>query len=518
MIKNIFGSTLVLALALLLSSCYGRDDNYKYKEPRPAITISGVEASYGKTSFVDQLHIEPQITTTLDNPDLEYLWTIYTSYISPPEVVPVRTIGTEPVLDFPVNEKPQTYIIELKVTDKNNGLEAFASTRLEVSNEFSLGHYILKEIDGGTDMDLHLPDNDVIPDLLNKSLGARITGTPNHLGLLGKYSFLNEETAQIEVTTALNVATDTEFNMVNVADMGVIHTHDDMFYYDDPQQEESLFSTFNFYGATYVSDKGVYFTSYDLIWGSGGSGKFGTAMAIPGGCRPSRHIMAEQYYVFMFDELNKRFMYSDFNGTLYAYNNEDSQGNIPPYTPNNVPYDLIYFGRNQIGSNDPSGFAVMQDPNNPDKRYLYEMSLAGGQENPIISVSEITGLNFNRAERFAMNELQARVIYYFVGNQLYSYKIDDGVEEPITLNGFDAGDEITYLSNRYWQGGSDDNFNYLAIGTYSGGNYKVYLYNVVGGTPVGAPARILQGQGKMRFMQYVTPLFTPQNGDKYPLS
>lgn len=520
--KNIIKITLTVAVAILATACYQSDDNYKYKNPRPEITITGVEKVYEKTAFIDVLKIEPEITSTVANPDFEYCWSIYTYYgdaASPPDVIPVRVISTEKTLDYLVKDKPQSYSIELKVTNKNNGQEAFAVTRMNVTSEFSTGHYILKEIDGKTDMDLHTPDNDLLTDLLLKSLGRRIEGTPNHLGLLGKYSYIDPLSSQIEVTTSLNVATDHEFNMINTADMSVIHNHDNMFYYDNPPAEKSLFSAFQNFGAIYFSDQGVYFATYDLIWGGGGSGKFGVRLAVPGGCRPSKHVVVNPYYSFFFDESQGRFMYIDMNAGVGIYNDEDAAGNTPEYKPNNIPHKLLYFGRSQVEMWTTNGFAVMQDKADAGKRYLYEMTLSYDTTNPIIEVRDMSGTKFAQADRYAINELQARVIYFVVNNQLYTYKIDDKLEEPLTLTGLAADEEITYLSNRYWLDGPEETqFNYLAVGTYKGGNYKVYLYEMVGGMPIGAPVRILQGEGKMTFMQYVTPDLTAENNDKYPSS
>ena len=89
----------------------------------------------------------------------------------------------------------------------------------------------------------------------------------------------------------------------------------------------------------------------------------------------------------------------------------------------------------------------------------------------------------------------------------------------MTLQGLGAGEEIVYLRNRFWTGGSEKNFNYLAVGTQQGNRYKVYFYELQGATPTGAPVRILEGEGRLSSVHYITPEFEAiTSRTDYPLS
>lgn len=520
--NKIINFSMMLLLLFWTASCYEKDENYEYK-PETKLAIQGIDALYEKVAMIDTLHIDPAIIVSDPAHELTYEWSMFVYYgdaASAPKEVPVKVIGTERVLDYVVVEKPQSYNVVLKVMNKTTTQETYAMTRVNVNNEFSRGFYVLKEVNGESDMDLHLPSGEFISDLLYQVNGSRINGSPNSLSVLLKYSYIDPETSNKVPTTAFTIATKNKFHIIDVADMSTLYDHNNMFYEENPPQEESLFACFTYYGATYFSDKGAYFSSYDLIYGSGGSGKFPLATSIAGGYRPNINVLAERARVYFFDELNGRFLLSDHNGQVKTFNNENKDGVIPAYLPNGIKHKLIFFGRNKIGNNTGSGFALMQDVTDNGKLYLYELELAGNSNNPVLGVTEVTDKNLKKASCYATNELLARVIYFVTDGQPFVYKVDNGNAEPLTLQGIGTGEEITYIRNRYWTGSSvdKDNFNYLAVGTQNTDQYKIYLYELIGSVPTGAPVCVLKGEGRLAGLQYVTPDFTAESGDKYPLS
>jgi len=381
----------------------------------------------------------------------------------------------------------------------------------------------MKDVGGVTDMDLYTANGELFSNVIEKVQGRKFPGTPRSLAVLPKYNYLEAGTLQRIITTALTVATTDGFWIVDISDLNVGYDLETMFYFKlDPGSP--LFAAFHYYGTFYFSDNGVYRTQYDLVWGSGGSGLFGTPTAIAGDNRPNINITADQYFTYVFDELNGRFLFLNFNGVYSAFSNQNSAGETPELLPNDITDKMLYYGRNKLGTNQSSGFAVMQHPTDPSKRYLYELGLANASSmtamNPMRWKREITGLNFNQATLYANDEIQTRSLYYSTGSKVYKYLIDSGEESELNLQGFGAGETITYIKNMYWTGAAaeSDRFNYLAIGTQVGGNYKIYLYNLIAGEPIGSPANILQGEGKAVKMQYITPEFTVNIGSyQYPL-
>ena len=104
-------------------------------------------------------------------------------------------------------------------------------------------------------------------------------------------------------------------------------------------------------------------------------------------------------------------------------------------------------------------------------------------------------------------------------NEVWMYSVESGEEQRLNLNELDG--EITYVSNRYWTNDaidSQNNFNYLAVGTHKDGKYKVYLYEILGGKPYGKPVRVLEGEGKVVKMHYVDPSMSMVSYSYFPSS
>jgi hypothetical protein len=389
---------------------------------------------------------------------------------------------------------------------------------------------VLKEVNGETDMDLHISDNQLIENLLYNKNGYRIAGTPNSLNVLLKYSYLDTTTASYRPTTALAVSTTEDFHIVDIADMATIYDHANMFYSGSAENEESLYASFVTYGAVYFSDKGVNFSNYDLVYGEGGVGKFGDKLSVSGNCKPNRHIVVSSTGTYYFDELNKRFLACSDNGLLLPFDNSYAGANPGHgYQPNEMTHELKFMGNHEMISDQPWAFAIMQDQDG--KSYLYELEMPDAMEmmmadwgydvlyNPIQAVTDISNQKLAEAKLWATNEKLARVIYFVADGQLYSYNINEKQETALTLQGLGAGEEIVYLRNRFWTGGSEKNFNYLAVGTQQGNRYKVYFYELQGATPTGAPVRILEGEGRLSSVHYITPEFEAiTSRTDYPLS
>ena len=72
------------------------------------------------------------------------------------------------------------------------------------------------------------------------------------------------------------------------------------------------------------------------------------------------------------------------------------------------------------------------------------------------------------------------------GNKLYSYDLNGIVaEKELPLAGLAADETVTYIANRFLK--ANDSWDRLFVGTQKGNTYKIYIYDVVGGEPVGQP-------------------------------
>ena len=164
---------------------------------------------------------------------------------------------------------------------------------------------------------------------------------------------------------------------------------------------------------------------------------------------------------------------------------------------------------------------MFEDGNIAGKHYIYQLVLGIDPSNPIEKVTEVaTSSKLNGANLFAVNELTAKVMYFVNDNQLYMYDLIQNTEELLRPTDMTTGEEITYISNRYWSGSdnADKNFDYLVFATHKDGKYKVYLYEILGGKPYGKPVRVLEGEGKVVKMHYVDPSMSMVSYDYFPNS
>ena len=520
--RNMMKFQAVFLLFFGMVACYDKDENYEYKpKTELSVILNGLKKSY--TSLEDTLYCDPDIMVSDSAHELKYEWSIFTAYDKDktPEVVPVTVIGEEKVLRYPVTEKPNSYTVMLRVINENTAQEVCVYEDIRVINELSEGFYVMKEVEGDSDLDLHFLDGEKLENLLYRKNGVRLAGAPNSCSVLLKYSYIDTTTAAFVPTTALALATKEDFHIVDVADLGTIYSHENMFYGEVPEGEESLFACFHCYGTSYFSDKGTYFCYYDLLWGSGGSGKFPVATAINGGCKPNINICSDGSNVFFFDELNGRFLCIDANGGLYDY--PDQEG-IPV---NGIRHSLLF-----LGNTGGKQVAIFQDADDAEKLWLYELELVvedpwwGGTMantgNPITKVSEISNEKLKKAELFCSNETSARILYFVMEDQVYAYDIDNQTETLLNLDGLDAGEEISFIRHRYWgrEADPEKNFDCLVVGTQTGNDYEICMYDLTGGMTTGSVARSFTGEGLAVGLQFVTPDFGITSGvtGDYPVS
>jgi hypothetical protein len=499
--KNRYILPLAAIMTLFLAGCFSDKGNYDYSE-LIEVTAPGLESSYTVVSLQDTLRVDPGVTP---GDAFEHVWML-AHFAAPPHI---DTIGRERLLEYPVNLKQGLYEIILRATNLATGQPTYHRASLNVVTPFSVGFYVLKDMGDHTDLDLHLPTGEVMPGLLEKSNEGVMNGKPTSLGASFHYTYDNLETNERERgIITLNICAGEEARVIRVEDMATIHTHQTLFLRDAPAVTP-YYITHTGAGMAYITSGGIFFN--DNLFES--SGKFGSKRPVADDyvVNPRSLVVGPEF--FFYDDLNNRFLFLDgamLLGAISAF----------PYLwmgddPNYIPHELLYFGHNHVAQMMHGGYAIFQDRNTPGKRYLYTFTRMDWFTILLTSAGIDPSLKFNEATYFATNELDSYTIYFLHDNRLYMYDAYIGTETPLSPQGLPAGEEITYVSNRYYVNPDDleANFNYLAIATHQAGRYKIYLYNILGGQPYGDPVRILEGEGKVAKMQYFTNKFLTTPGD-----
>lgn len=121
---------------------------------------------------------------------------------------------------------------------------------------------------------------------------------------------------------------------------------------------------------------------------------------------------------------------------------------------------------------------------------------------------------FNTAQVYATNKgASTQMLYGGVGDKFYIYNTGNDTETLVSPTGMGGGETITMITHKPGIQNPADNSDapangYMIIATHKDGNYKVYVYNVVGGAPDGAPVKTYSGAGKVVDMQFAGGTFS----------
>jgi hypothetical protein len=483
--KKITHILFILIALFCITSCYVDKGNYDYT-PISDIVIEGIETSYLKVSAVDTLIISPQLNTTYSENELEYVWVMFDSKNNR------DTLSLGKNLTYKVKESPGSYQVFFFVKNKTNGYYVHSITSLNVVTEYSRGHYILKEdASGNTDFDLLLDDGRLISNILLTAQGSTLSGKPRSMGLLYSKQFVDPDLLTKTSAHCLGVITyNKKANIYRAFDMKPLFEHSSMFY-EEPDDVPYKFLTVMWMN-TYLSDKGAFSTYVS----EQGTGKLGFPTGVPGGSdywavSPS---LAGMVY---WDETNSRILWNNYNGIASVLTDA-------VYPTSGLNYDCLFMG-NYRGV----VYSLFKDKSNSSRLVLYRITTSSMSRPP--KVNNVIEIDINSkmhgATLFASNQYTADIIYFVNSNKLYYYDVTNNAEHEITAAGLPANETITFIANRQYTVASPT-FDYLTIGTYLNGTYKLYMYNMIGGQPNGDPVRTTSGTGRIKETHYLGTSFS----------
>ena len=450
--QKIFSFAFMCSLMLLVTSCFD-DDSTAWNNPLTRITIDGIESAYEKTAYVgDRLQIHPVVETGPSDDKIQYKWIL-------------------------INEKTGT-------------------TTLTVQTNFSKGFYILKETaDGNTELDELDFTWNLAENLLTKIDGQPMPGKPANLCQLYDQNYINTENDEIETTNGLIVSTDKDFGFYRATDLKRILDRSNLFYDEGPADEIVYSIHAGYFNAMMMTSKGFY--SF-----SGGTGQFGM---------PDVDTNTSPYYYSDFAAEGGGAYWNPvthsitgFDYLLNPYPLTDMSMGSEDITQNLTNYDCLHCGYSFISWME-NGYFILRD-NSTQSRYIYiiDGSFSGQYLNSRTKLDPNS--HMAKAEHYATNGGSASYIYCAEGGKLYACITNTGdfSEVEIKPEGLPSGEYINFVANQFWDDETSGNvFNYLIIGTQSGNNYKLYVYETNGGAPVGSPVKVIQGSGKVRKVRYL---------------
>ena len=138
---------------LFLTACYEDKGDYDYHELDQVTidtTATGMQSEYALMRY-DTLHLEPnvyfngQLVDDSGNYPLDYEWTIFSATTGAGANTVSDVIGTERILDTPITRTGGNYLVQLVVTNRNDGIKQFFRIPVAVSEVFDGGWMVFYE-------------------------------------------------------------------------------------------------------------------------------------------------------------------------------------------------------------------------------------------------------------------------------------------------------------------------------------------------------------------------------------
>lgn len=481
--------------SLLFTACFS--DDSEEGTMMPDITIADLEEQYTATSFVEEfLDIQPVITTSIPEQNLEYRWVVMQNNDESGAKTPKEElIGSEKNLHYEVALSPKTYTLKLEVVDKETGFMRSKTTSLVVVTEFSKGFYILKETsDGNTDIDLfNLETGSLGSDLISSIHGAPLNGSPLNMSISYLNYYIDESDQQVKYANQLFVGTKTgDFRMFNSNDLSVTFDRENICYSDLGEDEIIYAVQHSMWNNNMLTNKGAYnnYSGAMADYGMTCSGRYGVPALDSGGSIYFFYYYMNMYY---WDEANGRIYLVDYNGSARPCT--DSEG---------LPMDLSAYRCVGGGPNalDGMSYFVLEDKTTKER----QLASIFGFSDMIMMMPITPGTHMAQSDFVAFNANQGSYIYNIDGGKLYAYDTMMADERQISLQGI-SGD-VCYVSNLYTNAMFSDGFDYLLVGQQNGDEYVLHFYNMVGGIPDGTPFATVKGTGKLKNCRYMNPQLT----------
>lgn len=503
--KTIVG--LFLAV-FVLGSCYKDKGSYDYN-PIPKIVINGIKPEY-KVIKDQRLQINPEFS---NKEDYKAVWTIFEEQNPTGKV---DTVSTSLNLDYLMDKRVNKYTLVLTLENlKNQDVQIF-KTQLDVQTVFTSGWYVLKNMNGMTELDHIASDWSKTPNILSAIQGSSLPGKAVGMAYTAEINYVDKDGVKENKARTLWAVSDKGGRMMRIDDMSVAYSLEDAFFSWTPNQTPRGIRQQQ--GAiAYYSDQGLH--NMYLITASA-MHRFADRMRISNLSfgDPESYILSKSNYVtynftMFYDELNARFL-ADVNGTLIRFMDYDSKGYPVSVKPNKMNSDILFMGRNEN-----HGYALMKNRTSGDAT-MYKLDIAGYNNantyhSPIMGTTSIAASNeVLRAKVYGINA-ELPYLFYSTGNNLHMYDCDNGKETLNIIPAFDG--EVTLIKHVFWRFMNEPRFEYFIVATEKAGRYKIYFYQMLAGKPnLSKEVRVIEGEGAVDALQFADPKMPNFGHGVYP--
>lgn len=501
---------LFCGIAILFASCKKDQGNYNYKAAEE-ISVEGVESTYTLISEKDRITLDPKVTCTDPQAELEYMWGIYeTNVQGAPPVLDI--IGRTKALDYPIKRAPKDWVLVLRVTNKHTGYSKYLNSTLTIITEFTRGWYVAKDDGAQTDLDLFLTPASIVPQGKRENIfsavnGAKIDGKAKLLTYVSNYR--STVTGVLAATKTLFVTTDKDVSAIYISTLKQIRNMDNLFLGASPTKAPN---------AMFAGASANYLINDGKLYGLGvvefNNGLFG-APKMKDASNSPYHL--SDYFLYgarvesvLFDDMSSSFLAMS-QATASAMNGMSDE--IRPGTETGMPANnnnkkMLFMGfKSSVPTGAPdnrdrvTGYAVFQDKTDPTLKILSKVEPYRTNIFLTNDILKTTDKLYNATD-YALLVEDENVLYFVSDNQVWSRNLSNKVEKLEFTP--PAGEQLTFIRHKKYTE-TNYSFNYVMVATKSGDNYKVRMFNKSSGSISGNPVFTLEGNGMVRDVTYISP-------------
>lgn len=466
---------ILSALLIGISSCYKDKGNYDY-DAALEISIDSIQKSYITYTFVDTLKITPTISPS--NSEYDCWWGVYPTNVQ--QSVALDTICYSRDLEFPITLAPGTYSLVFCAKEKVTGVAQIVETPLTTLTSLSKGWYVLRTQDGYTDFDLFTGTDKIENVIAANNDGRNLKGEARAVAHLTRYKSWDDESSRYANVNTIFALSSEDMAAIRVDEGTIIHTFEDMFF----EAPEIVLPQDVFGGDMdiFFMNNGKIYSIYNMM---ANSGRFGEAK--------TGNYSLSSYRIY--DVFSNPLLYDENSCSFCSANSTDTE--LIPFAgkANDMNADLLFMGPTSYGA-----YALMKMKQEDRYLMLNLDTYAYAYSDPILSCDTLENtIEIVHADHWASSTIN-QIIYYSQENNIYSCNI--GAKYEIQLQvALPAQEKVTYMRHLTFNN-TENNFNYLAVASHDGENYKVYLYEIQAGKLQENP-KILEGQGKVGALIYI---------------
>lgn len=452
----------IIAGMLFLSACYDDKGNYDYQQLNE-ISISNIEQSYEKIALADSLIVQPEVTATIAA-DYDYMWYV----INPDQSY--DTLSFTRNLAVPVELSPESYTLVFRLTDRHTGIATYFKSDLKVVTEYSNGWFVLREINGMTDMDLFTPGGKKLTDIMLKVNGAALKGSPVQIGYANKFT-ADATSGKLKAVKSLIPMSDQDIQILRANDLVRLRGFEDMFYLAPGKCAPQKFMETS-QAILFMNDNQL----YSLINMMANVGKVTQPYIQDYHFSPV--MTQDAFYCTVYEETTGQILQESF-GNLMTKKKDIYAKLLHAFSLRSWDLYFLFQGR--------------EDPN-----LLFMYTPTGLDTLP-------SGLDIAHGKHFANNQ-EFSYIYFADGDQLKVLDVAGKSEKSIYNF---QGEEITFIAHVK---PSTQDINHLMVATYRDGNYKLYKFEMQAGIPRSdVEPEIMTGKGKVGYVFYMSDKYNGAN-------